>query len=288
MASIPGTGAIICDTDSASHTNAATTVENGPQTKRSSPRRTTAGRHILANLLCSECHSGNTSPQSTTDSPPYRLLLPPSARKRSPYLSPITDQTLDFCASYSSTACNCSKCPKEDFKFVTVRSFSRSNISSSTHLDYTTSSSSSSSSDSPTVSSNVSHTTEEIGNFFTPPREYTSNCRALGILTEKRSPIFGPLAGGISLRTQEPFYSEYLLNANDLISPKSLKAFKENIDYTATEALPSMNGGKRSMNGSVTASPAANGANATDINRNGVPKHWVSPFNIIFTLLFFF
>lgn len=244
---------------------------------------------FLSNILCSQC-TRNTL-QLSTDSPPYQLVLPapqqprPSSattdkqRKRG-YLSAINDQTLDFRHSVSTTLCNCTKCPKEDFKFVNVNSFSRSNISSSTAFDYTTTttaSASANSSDSP-VSDNIS--TEEIrGEYFTPPREYTTNTRALGQLTEKRSPLFGPVAGGISLRTQEPFYSEYLLNANDLISPKSLRAFKENIDYTATEALLSMNGGKRSMNGSVTTSPATTGnGGVTDINRNnnGVPKHWVS------------
>ncbi|XP_061395728.1 mucin-2-like [Musca vetustissima] len=297
MASTTTGAAIIRDTDSPATAN---NIENEVPTKRTSssasPRHTPnthchrRPRHrnrILANLLCSECltnNSSNTSLQSTTDSPPYQLLLPPSSRYvRERYLSAITDKTLDFCASYSTTVCDCSKCPKEDFKFVSVRSFSGSNISSSTPLDYTTSSSASSSSTSSTDDScsNVTHTTEEVGNYFTPPREYTNNTRALGVLTEKRSPLFGPLAGGISLRTQEPFYSEYLLNANDLISPRSLKAYKENIDYTATEALPSpsMNGGgkRSSMNGgSAITSPAtaANGGNVTDINRNGVPKHW--------------
>ncbi|XP_061388892.1 uncharacterized protein LOC133324018, partial [Musca vetustissima] len=294
MASTTTGAAIIRDTDSPTTAN---NIENEVPTKRTSssasPRHTPnthchrRPRHrnrILANLLCSECltnNSSNTSLQSTTDSPPYQLLLPPSSRYvRKRYLSAITDKTLDFCASYSTTVCDCSKCPKEDFKFVSVRSFSGSNISSSTPLDYTTSSSSSTSSTDGS-SSNVTHTTEEVGNYFTPPREYTNNSRALGVLTEKRSPLFGPLAGGISLRTQEPFYSEYLLNANDLISPRSLKAYKENIDYTATEALPppSMNGGgkRSSMNGgSAITSPAtaANGGNVIDINRNGVPKHW--------------
>uniref|UniRef100_A0A1I8NYM2 Ras-related protein Rab n=1 Tax=Stomoxys calcitrans TaxID=35570 RepID=A0A1I8NYM2_STOCA len=266
----------------------ATTVQNASTTKRvpsavlriGSNNNNNHCRRLLEYFFCIDWR-GNSS-QSSTDSLPYQLSIatrpqPPSGKRRLP---PITDQTLDFRGSFSSTVCNCTKCPKVDFKFVNVNSFSKSNISSSTAFDNTTINESITTEESDTETSNSSNTTTstlaaEGEHFYTPPREYTTNPRALGQLTEKRSPLFGSAAGGISLRTQEPFYSEYLLNANDLISPKSLKAYKENIDYTATEALLSMNGGKRFMNGSVTSSPASTGnGGVTDINRNGVPKHW--------------
>lgn len=250
-----------------------TTITTDPQRRhRQQPhhdttRRNLDNRHRLSNFLCADClchTSGSDCTSSSSDSPAHRWssLSKPKRRR----LSDIDNETLDFRYSYSTAVCNCTKCPRQDYNFHHVNSFSKSHISTSTAVDYSTT----------TAAANTTcRSTDEP---FTPPREYTTNTRALGILTEKCSPLFGP-AKGISLRTQEPYYSDYLVCVEDFKSPKSLQKYKENIDYTATEALLSMNGGKKSVNGSVITSTAGNGV--TDINRNnnnGVPKHWVSVF----------
>ncbi|XP_065366921.1 ras-related protein Rab-32B isoform X2 [Calliphora vicina] len=211
--------------------------------------------HRLVDFVCScVCHTSKLS----ADSPQYRQHLNTTA---------LNDETLDFRNSFTSSEESLrSYCLKEYFKFRTIETFSSLNISSSTAFDNTSS--------------------EEVSDaaiFQTPPKEYSANYRALGILQEKRSPLFGPPVNtpskGVSLRSHKPFYTQRLLQTEDLISSKSAKKFKENIDYTATEAI-SMNGGKQLNSGPLGTFTKSNstgkvGNGGTDINRNnGAPRNW--------------
>lgn len=229
--------------------------------------KTTITAHRLVKFICScVCHI------TPSDSPSYQS----TKRKFQPLPATTLDnETLDFNYSYTSCECLCSQCPKEYYKFPNIDSFSNLNISSSTAFENTS-----------LVDFNITDTTTE--DFKTPPKEYNgNNCRGLGILQEKRSPLFGPTyntpSKGLSLRSQKPFYSQQILQRDEFLSSEnSPKTQIENIDYTATEAI-SMNGGKHLSNGPLVGTSLRSGSTsgagnlATDINRNnGVPKNWVS------------
>lgn len=230
--------------------------------------------HRLAKIICS-CISHST--ESIADSSlryQDKQKLLPATNNTQTNIEALNDETLDFCNSYSSLEeCLCSVCPREIYKFRTIESFSNLNISSSTAFDNTSS--------------------EEVSDaelFQTPRKLSSANLRALGVLQEKRSPLFGPPLNtpskGVSLRSQKPLYLQRVLTTEDLISSKSksksTKKFKKNIDFTATEAI-SMNGGGKQLNngplGTFSKSNTSVGNGGTDINRNnGMPRNWVSSF----------
>ncbi|TMW44303.1 hypothetical protein DOY81_010617, partial [Sarcophaga bullata] len=229
--------------------------------------------HRIVDLVCKcLCHFVKPSTESSSSAALYQQHLNRKHQSKNSNFdtaidstSAINNETLDSHNSYTSCEeCLCVKSPEDYFKSHSIESFSNLNISSSTAFENTSS--------------------EEVygKDTSTPPsRHHSHNSRALGILQEKRSPLFGPSTNtpskGVSLRSENPFYSQNisLRSKEDLAQLKSsTKKCKENIDYTATEAL-SMNGGKQLNNGPFTKSYLVGvGNGGTDINRNGASKNW--------------
>ncbi|KAI8117159.1 Ras-related protein Rab-32 [Lucilia cuprina] len=249
--------------------NTISTTTNSSTSHSTINNNCTKTTHRLVDFVCScVCHHPT---KLSADSPHLIAKLLPvntTVNNNKNNTTDLNDETLDLRNSYTSSEdCLRSNCPIEYFKFRTIETFSNLNISSSTAFENT---------------SNEEVTDADTPQ--TPPREYNANFRALGILQEKRSPLFGPAlntpSGGVSLRSQKPYYTQRILKREDLIlSSKSVKRFKENIDNTATEAI-SMNGGKQLNNGPLGTFTKSNstgrvGNGGIDINRNnGAPRNW--------------
>lgn len=217
--------------------------------------------HRIVDLVCKcLCHFVQPSVESSHSNLSYQLENNKNTSDTAiDSTNAISNATLDSLNSYASCQeCSCVKITRKYSKFHSTESFSKLNISSSTAFENTSS----------------GEVYKEDATTTTPPR---NNCGALGILQEKRSPLFGPLTNtpskGISLRSEKPFYSQNILHSQeDLAQLKtSSKKCKENIDFTATDAL-SMNGGRQLNSGAF----AKSNGGFTDINRNGTQKNWVS------------
>ncbi|KAL9912307.1 ras and EF-hand domain-containing protein homolog isoform X2 [Glossina fuscipes] len=145
--------------------------------------RRTSSSNLLCACLC----------DSTPTSSPYRL----SAQR----LLDSDNDTLDFRSSSTSTECSCENCPKSEYKFKSIETFSDDNISSSTAFE-----------DSPVKKPNWPS--------FHSLKRYQDNSANLGVLKEIRSPIFAEdeepkPSRGYSLRSQKPLYVKNLLIAQD-------------------------------------------------------------------------
>lgn len=269
--------AVVVETASTTRKQTSNSKQRKSETDTSSTFGTKTA-HGLVDFQCPcICHTKqNISVAAASDAPRYRKNLKrktnssPTAKINN-NTTPLNNETLDFPSSYThSEEWSCLTCPRKCYKFHAVKTFAKLNISSSTAYKNTS-----------------SKEVFDAKHFHTPPKEHCANFRALGILQEKLSPIFGPTLNTptkrVSLRSQNPFYTQRILQTEDLITSQSAKKFKENIDYTAIEAI-SMNGGRYLNNGPLGTFTKANstggfGTAAADINRNnGDQRNWVSFF----------